>query len=235
MAIFTTNHCLLCEQQAASSFEMFCKEHALEFAKEILPRQWSPKSGDLSLAISLNYQGAVSRWMRTIKSQALNPWSASTLALIKIILRHWVIELSLTGIDCVVPVPASLGRHWLGWPLSERIAQELALELKVPMFQLLKPRWSIDAVFGSQKTKSRAMRLAGPQQQSRFRWHEPLSKLDSRLRPLLVDDIVTTGASMSDAANCLRKKGLDCRWAFALAQTPLRQHPHQAYRARPTL
>jgi len=109
--------------------------------------------------------------------------------------------------DVVTWVPASRpNRRRRGFDQGELLARRLARQLSLPSAQLLR---RIDRT--SQTGRSREGRVAGP-------------GLRVSGRPgahvLIVDDVVTTGASLAAAGRALRGAGADRVTAVAAAYTP---------------
>jgi ComF family protein len=116
--------------------------------------------------------------------------------------------------DLVVPIPlAPLRRLQRGFNQSREIADLLASRLAVPILDALRP-----AGLGA-RAQSRLGRLARRAPERRrfavFRHKRLAGK-----RILLVDDVVTTGATLRSGAAALVAAGASAVTAFALAATP---------------
>ena len=118
-------------------------------------------------------------------------------------------------IDVVVPIPL----HWhrrlgRGYNQAEAIARPLAKQLGLPLIKALRRR---------RPTRPQA-RLSKAQREINLRLafapvrHRCAKIADRRL--LLVDDVVTTGATLEAAARCLREHGARSVTALTAGQTP---------------
>lgn len=113
-------------------------------------------------------------------------------------------------IEVVTWVPTTAARRrQRGLDQAEVLARAVAGALGLPVHRLLR---RLDAV--PQTGLSRSHRLAGPQF-APAGWR----RADGR-RVLVVDDVVTTGATLSSAARCLRGAGAAAVHAVAVARTP---------------
>ena len=112
-------------------------------------------------------------------------------------------------VDVVTWAPTSARRRReRGFDQAELVARQVARQLGVPCRRLLE-RGGDD---GPQTGRSRAGRLHGPV----FRAHPHVP----RSRVLLVDDVVTTGATIRAAAAALRRAGAADVLPAAFAATP---------------
>jgi competence protein ComFC len=113
-----------------------------------------------------------------------------------VLAAQMVRRLRLEHVDVVTWAPTSARRvRRRGYDQAEAIARAIARQLGVPCRRLL-----YRAHGGPQTGKSRADRLAGPA----FRARQPRSGLSV----LVVDDVVTTGATLRTAAEALRSAGV---------------------------
>ncbi len=114
-----------------------------------------------------------------------------------------------TRIDVVTWAPTSTARRReRGFDQGELLARHIAAQLGLPAKRLLER----EASTGPQTGRSRRERLAG----SLFR-----ARPDVRNRHVLVvDDVVTTGATMRHAAEALRDAGAAEVLLYAVASTP---------------
>lgn len=116
-------------------------------------------------------------------------------------------------VDIVTWAPTSARRiRRRGYDQAEVIARAVARQLGVPCRRML-----YRAHGGPQTGKSRADRLAGPS----FRARRPRPGLTV----LVVDDVVTTGATLHTAARALRGAGVARVVLVAAAGAPLRHAP----------
>ena len=122
----------------------------------------------------------------------------------------------LGDVEVVVPVPL----HWIrfltrGYNQAAAIARPLAKELGLPMIGALRRRRATPA----QSRLHRADRRRNLHRAFRAR---RVSKIRGR-HVLLVDDVVTTGATLEAAARCLLDAGAAGVTAVTAARTPTRE------------
>jgi ComF family protein len=130
----------------------------------------------------------------------------------RVLAAQMVRRLSLGHVDVVTWAPTSSRRaRRRGYDQAEAIARAVARELGVPCRRLL-----YRAHGTAQTGKSRADRLVGPA----FRARPPRSGLSV----LVVDDVVTTGATLLAAAQALRSAGVASVELVAVASAQRRQH-----------
>ncbi len=130
-----------------------------------------------------------------------------------VLAAQMVARLGLDNIDVVTWAPTSARRvRRRGYDQAEAIAHAVARQLGVPCRRLL-----YRAHGAPQTGKSRADRLVGPA----FRARRPRRGLVV----LLVDDVVTTGATLRTAADALYAAGVAEVRLAAAASTQLRHRP----------
>lgn len=129
--------------------------------------------------------------------------------------------------DAVVPVPLSLWRRLgRGFNQAERIARPIARHLGLPLVDALR-RDSLTS-----RRQSRLGRLARHRNPAAgLRLGSAADLILAGRSVLLVDDIVTTGATLAAAARLLRDAGAARVVAFALAATPRAAFGEPAERA----
>ncbi len=127
-----------------------------------------------------------------------------------VLAAQMVRRLRITDVDVVTWAPTS-ARHVRrrGYDQAEAIARAVARQLGVPCRRLLYRSHG-----GPQTGKSRSERLIGPS----FRARSPRPGLSV----LLVDDVVTTGATLHTAAEALRSAGVARVQLVAAASAQLR-------------
>lgn len=111
--------------------------------------------------------------------------------------------------ELLCPVPAHWRRRWgRGFDQAERLARALSRHWQRPMAPLLRRRRATSP----QQGRSRAQRVRGLR-------HAFAASTDSRARRiLLVDDVITTGASVRAATHALREAGAAEVRVWALAR-----------------
>lgn len=118
--------------------------------------------------------------------------------------------------DAVVPVPLHWRRRWArGYNQAERIARPLAALLGAPCVEALRRRRATPPQTGLDRER----RLANPRHAFAARGRR-LNPIGARGRAVLVDDVVTTGATLRAAALVLRRTGFSEVVAVAAARTP---------------
>ena len=118
------------------------------------------------------------------------------------------VEGARLGYDCIVPVPASSRRR--GYNVPERMAQPLAEALDLPLeTKALGPARRKDRQAGL-PFEQRLANVAGA-----FRVQDP-DLIEGR-RVLLVDDVITTGATAAACAQALLSAGAESVFAVAVA------------------
>ena len=169
------------------------------------------------LAVVFAYEGAGRRLITRLKygnARSSLAWLARALA-----------EVAGSGSgqerpDVVTWVPTSPDRRRSrGFDQAELLARRLAKRLHVPARPLL-----VHNAGAPQTGRSAVERRLGPPLALRRRARVPP-------RVLVVDDVVTTGATLSAAARALRRAGATQVSAVAAARTPLRLnaiHPYTA-------
>lgn len=131
-------------------------------------------------------------------------------------------------VDLVTWAPTSSARRRSrGFDQGELVARHVARQLGVPCRRLLVR----SGPAATQTGRSRVERLNGPEFIAR-------PSLDGR-RVIVVDDVVTTGATMRAAAAALRHAGADEPRLYAIAATPAgsatARRRHRVAAVRPTL
>ena len=116
-------------------------------------------------------------------------------------------------VDVVVPVPLHWSRYLQrGYNQAAAIAKPLAAELGLPVVRGLRRR----------RPTPPQTRLSRSSRQSNLRraFTVRRSVLEVGARVLLVDDVVTTGATLVTAAACLRQAGASTVTVVTAARTP---------------
>lgn len=112
------------------------------------------------------------------------------------------------GYDCIVPVPASSRRR--GYNVPERMAQPLARALGIPLLPHALCRIRAGKHQAGLPLDERLANVAGA-----FRAQEPEAVEGKRV--LLVDDVITTGATAAACAQALLSAGAESVFAVAMA------------------
>lgn len=118
---------------------------------------------------------------------------------------------ALDGLDAVVPLPLHWRRRWLrGFDQAEAIAGGLAATIRLPLLPALRRVRSTPR----QMRLQRQARLRNPA--GAFLAVQPVRGA----RLALIDDVATTGATLSEAARALRRGGAHEVIAAVVARTP---------------
>lgn len=151
-----------------------------------------------SLVASSGYVGVAAATVQSLKFRGAHRLAP--------VLSVALAELAVAPVDAVCWIPATAShRRRRGYDQSQLLAAGVARQLAVPSRRLLR-RGRGPAQLG----KSRAQRLVGPDLRPRG--------VPPR-RVLVVDDVVTTGASFEAAARALRSAGAREIHGVALAAT----------------
>jgi ComF family protein len=123
-------------------------------------------------------------------------------------------ELSECSFDGIIPIPMTAWHRWMrGTNAPGVIAHALGRALNIPVFSRLVTR-TYDA--GPQRGLSRAGRFRNVRGGYRMRKGY---RLDAP-HILLVDDVMTTGATCSEVARLLKRSGADRVTVLVVARTP---------------
>ena len=120
-----------------------------------------------------------------------------------------------TSFDVIVPMPLHWAKQWQrGFNQSDLLAQEIGKKWRVPVRNVIRRRRATSSQAGLTNAKRRA-NVRGAFKMSSGK---PLAGM----RVLLVDDVVTTGATASACARVLKRAGAAHVALLALARTDRR-------------
>ena len=109
-------------------------------------------------------------------------------------------------------MPLSRARRWKrGYDQAELLARELARRCGIPCERLLRKRRNNPAQSGMRSDEARRRNVKG-----KYRAVSPEAIRGKRI--MLVDDIVTTGATLSECAGVLKAAGAKAVCAVTVAQ-----------------
>lgn len=151
------------------------------------------------VAVAARYGGGVKAAILALKFQRLR--AVAQAAAVR------VAKVAPTDIDVVTSVPVAPERYReRGYNQSELLAREVARQLGLPYRTLLR-RHSAVHQLGAGRNE-RLSRVRGQ--------FEPLKEPVGRV--LIVDDVVTTGATLNECAQVLRAAGAQAVWGAAVAR-----------------
>lgn len=185
--------------------------------------------GDLcGAAAPFRYEGCVRRGVLRAKYQGA-PWTAVELGVVlaelafgSTIVLHGAepvpqkVEGAALGYDCIVPVPASGSRR--GYNVPQLMALPLAEALGLPLESTALCRTRAKQHQAGLPFEQRLANVAGA-----FRVAD-VSLVEGR-RVLLVDDVITTGATAAACAQALLAAGADSVFAVAMATVEFEAFP----------
>jgi len=159
------------------------------------------------LRSAFRYEGEVRRLVHAFKFGGL---SALGTPLASLLVRCY----SDHGLeaDVVAPVPLTTPRRRTrGYNQAALIARELALEVGLPLLEALRRRGNATPQATSATAEQRRLNVIGA--------FEPAKGVNvARRRVLLVDDVATTGATLSACADVLRSMGASAVLGLSLAR-----------------
>jgi ComF family protein len=137
-------------------------------------------------------------------------------------IQQWLLSLYLKqfhaqNIQAIITIPSSPFKTLKrGHQPAETLGNLLSQVTGIPLLtNVLRKRWLIK----SQKSQSKA----GREKQSKFVLNKaPLTYLPKPSRILLIDDVMTTAASLNEASQLLKAKGIQEIYALTVARTPLK-------------
>lgn len=122
-------------------------------------------------------------------------------------------------IDCIVPIPSTVLHRWTrGYNQCALLAKPLAKRLGKPYQNLLK-RVGRPKRQGGLGEKDRRENVVGT---FKFKGDATFLSRENKKTPstiLLLDDIMTTGSTLSEAAKTLKAAGIGRVWTIALARS----------------
>lgn len=198
-------HCYLGIRGAA----MLCDACAIRVRQQYRVFDYFTVAGTDGVVAALWYQGAVRTALRRYKFHQGTMYATWFAAQLVVAISPWLSEWKP---DCITYVPLGPKRFWeRGYNQSEMIARKIAKTFGLPCSPLLSKRLFISR----QSSKNAEMRLQNAQNAFISR---DCSKIMGK-RILIIDDIITTGATVAACAAVLRAAGAECVFAAAIAKT----------------
>lgn len=203
--------CILCRKRLQIGMTaMLCAECAEHLRTHCRTAEHVMVEDTDGAAVALLYKGAVRTAMHRYKFAHVKAYAVWFAAQLAPVVGAWLDDWRP---DCVTYVPISLGRFWeRGYNQSELVARRLAAQLGLPCLPLLKKR----PFSARQSRKSAEERRQNVE--NVFRLRRGASAAGRRV--LLVDDVLTTGATLSACARALRQGGAERIFAVAMTKTP---------------
>lgn len=157
---------------------------------------------------ALRYEGDVREAIHRFKFRGRQSYAQVFGRLLAYAVAHQLTE----DFDLVTFVPSNRARtRKRGYNHAELLARDAAQRLRKPVAQTLRKTRATKAMFGLKPSQRRANVLGA------FAVSAPQEKLSGR-RILLVDDIYTTGATLSECARVLKAAGATHVFAATLAR-----------------
>jgi predicted amidophosphoribosyltransferase len=182
-----------------------CERCALDLAPDLRPTRVPAPGGDVLVWSGLAFEGVAARVLRAVKEQGRTGLAvAFAPALREALTRAGAAD------AVVVPMPTSRSAYRRrGFRVPELLLRRAGCRGR----RLLRHARRTDDQRGLDRD-ARRRNVA----------HSLVAKDAAGLRVILVDDVVTTGASLAEAVRALRAAGADVTAAVTVAATP-RRHP----------
>ncbi|ODU55144.1 MAG: hypothetical protein ABT01_06865 [Clostridium sp. SCN 57-10] len=173
-----------------------------------------PKGSFFDVCVSaLHYEGMVREAIHRFKFRGKQHYAKVFGRLLAYAVAHQLTE----EFDLVTFVPSNQAKtRKRGYHHAELLARDVAERLRKPVAPTLHKTRATKSMFGLQPSQRRANVLGA------FDVSAPAGKLAGR-RILLVDDIYTTGATLSECARVLKMAGAACVFGATLARTEQNQ------------
>lgn len=126
------------------------------------------------------------------------------------------LPLPITQADLLIPIPLHPRRqHWRGFNHAEKISQSISQSLKIPL--------NIQILVKTRHTQPQAAISHRPDRQQNlhhaFKLHPQANKnLIKNQHLVLIDDITTTGATLTQTAIPLKRAGAKSVWGLVLTR-----------------
>lgn len=208
MSLLFPARCIFCGEWISEKMDglcVECRERADEDGKTVY---CTPPECVDELICAGRYRGSLKRALIHMKFHEYG--SRNLLPLVQLMAQAWELH-KMPEPDVITSVPISpLRLRTRGYNQSEEMAKQLAKMWEVPFVPALRRR-----MLSQMQSKLTADKRWDNARKS-FYLHKNL-RLDGKI-VLLVDDIVTTGATISCCAALLRKVGAQSVWVLATAK-----------------
>lgn len=210
MSLFYPTKCLLCSASVENSAHLCpsCAK-AVRTAYRFDDTLFVPNTEGAVAA--LLYKDTVAQAMKEFKFQNKRfyaPWfAANTVVSVSAYISDWMP-------DYITYIPIGLKRkHERGYNQSELLANEIAARVNIPCIKTLKKRLFVK--------KQSSLQSPTARKENTKNAFLPACKIDlTGKNILLIDDVITTGASISSAASVLKQMGAEKVYAAAPLKTP---------------
>lgn len=199
------SRCVLCGREGG----LICEPCGRAFPAR-LDADAIPKLTSIRAARSVwPYEGSVREIIRRYKYNGLRSLAPVLAKEIANVFLEWNPPISMIT---YVPVHPSRLRE-RGFDQSELLARELSRLTGIPL---------LPAIVRERETAIQARAMSAAQRAGNVRgaFHVPDSAALRRAHVLLVDDVLTTGATLTEAARALRHAGAGAIYAISLAHEP---------------
>ena len=186
------SRCVLCGREG----DLICEPCSRSFPLRLDPDAIPKLSGIRAARAVWSYEGNVREIVRRYKYSGLRSLAPALASEMAHVLREWG-----PAIDLIVHVPVHPARlRERGYDQSELLARELARTMDTaPVPALVRLRETA--------VQARAMSAAERADNVRGAFHAPDSEKVRRANVLLIDDVLTTGATLKEASRALRRAG----------------------------
>ena len=194
--------CVLCGREG----DLICEPCRGSFPQRLDADAIPKPSGIRSARAVWPYEGSVREIVRHYKYNGLRSLAPSLASEMGHVLDEWS-----PAIDLIANVPVHPARlRERGFDQAELLARELSRAAAIPFVAAL-------ARVRETAVQARAMNAAQRSENVRGAFHVPNPDGVGRSSILLIDDVLTTGATLTEAARALRRAGARTVYALTLA------------------
>jgi predicted amidophosphoribosyltransferase len=175
---------------------------------------------EFPLLAATHYENTARKWILDLKTKPTHRQSIELNQWVSKIVEHWAPEIISLKPNTIVPVPSNPWRVLTERSLSLFLGNQVSNFCGIPLAtRLLSLPWLQTLNLGSKKSQKFFSRIQRFQNEGRFKCSiAQAHKLKRPLKVLLVDDVCTTGATLSHVAAILQKEGIPVVGAFVLSK-----------------